>query len=164
MTYTVKCPSQKCLTNHSKYKNICAGVGDSVARQAGGVWPTPAQCWPTAYDIHPPPNQPRPNTPAWRDKRFIDKLDGARNGTEFWNSFFWVTGAKIRGTRKTPLLRSYGTHTDNDKERADTFAASLDQVHNFHQVTIFDDEFKVEVENTINGSVLHNHPHWGETI
>ena len=46
-------------------------------------------------------------------------------------------------------MRSDGTHTENVKERADTFAASLDKVHNVHQVTIFDDEFKVEIENTI---------------
>ena len=40
-------------------------------------------------------------------------------------------------------------HTENDKERADTFAASLEKVHNVHQgTTIFDDEFKVEVENS----------------
>ena len=57
--------------------------------------------------------------------------------------------AKSRGTRKTPLMRSDGTHTENDKERADTFAASLEKVHNVHQGTIFDDEFKVEVESTI---------------
>ena len=42
-----------------------------------------------------------------------------------------------------------GTHTENDKERADTFAASLEKVHNVHQGTIFDDEFKVEVKDTI---------------
>ena len=76
---------------------------------------------------------------AWQDQ--IDKLDGARDGTEFWNSFFWLTGAKSRGTRKTPLMRSDGTHTKNDKERADTFAASLEKVHNVHQGTIFGDEF-----------------------
>ena len=35
---------------------------------------------------------------AWQEQ--IDKLDGARNGTEFWNSFFWLTGAKSRGTRQ----------------------------------------------------------------
>ena len=46
-------------------------------------------------------------------------------------------------------MRSDGTHTENDKERADTFAASLEKVHNVHQGTIFDDEFKVEVESTI---------------
>ena len=84
---------------------------------------------------------------AWQEQ--IDKLDGARDGTEFWNSFFRLTGAKSRGTRKTPLMRSDGTHTENDKERADTFAASLEKVHNVHQGTIFDDEFKVEVESTI---------------
>ena len=84
---------------------------------------------------------------AWQEQ--IDKLDGARDGTEFWNSFFRLTGAESRGTRKTPLMRSDGTHTENDKERADTFAASLEKVHNVHQGTIFDDEFKVEVESTI---------------
>ena len=84
---------------------------------------------------------------AWQEQ--IDKLDGARDGTEFWNSIFRLTGAKSRGTRKTPLMRSDGTHTENDKERADTFAASLEKVHNVHQGTIFDDEFKVEVESTI---------------
>ena len=36
---------------------------------------------------------------AWQEQ--IDKLDGARDGTEFWNSFFRLTGAKSRGTRKT---------------------------------------------------------------
>ena len=46
-------------------------------------------------------------------------------------------------------MRSDGTHTENDKERADTFAASLEKVHKVHQGTIFDDEFKVEVESTI---------------
>ena len=35
------------------------------------------------------------------------------------------------------------------KERADTFAASLEKVHNVNQGTIFEDEFKVEVESTI---------------
>ena len=84
---------------------------------------------------------------AWQEQ--IDKLDGARDGTEFWNSFFRLTGAKSRGTRKTPLMRSDGTRTENDKERADTFAASLEKVHNVHQGTIFNDEFKVEVESTI---------------
>ena len=86
---------------------------------------------------------------AWQEQ--IDKLDGARNGTEFWNSFSRLTGAKFRGTKKTPPMRSDGrpTHTENDKERADTFAASLEKVHNVHQGTIFDDEFKVEVESTI---------------
>ena len=84
---------------------------------------------------------------AWQEQ--IDKLNGARNGTEFWNSFFQLTAAKSRGMRKTPLvMRSDGTHTENDKERADTFAASLDKVHNVRQGTIFDDEFKVEVEIT----------------
>ena len=52
---------------------------------------------------------------AWQEQ--IDKLDGARDGTEFWNSFFRLAGAKSRGTRKTPLMRSDGTHTENDKER-----------------------------------------------
>ena len=48
-------------------------------------------------------------------------------------------------------MRSDDTHTENDKERADTFAASLEKVHNVHQGTIFDDEFKEEVEITIKG-------------
>ena len=56
--------SQKWLTSHSKYKNTSAGVGDSVARQARDVLSTPTQCWPNVYDVDPPPNQPRPNTPA----------------------------------------------------------------------------------------------------
>ena len=72
---------------------------------------------------------------AWQEQ--IDKLDGARNETEFWNSFFWLAGAKSRGTRNTPLMRSDDNHTENDKERADTFAASLEKVHNVHQGTIF---------------------------
>ena len=38
-------------------------------------------------------------------------------------------------------MRSDGTDTENDKERADTFAASFEKVHNVHQGTIFDDEF-----------------------
>ena len=46
-------------------------------------------------------------------------------------------------------MRSDGTHTENDKERADTFAALLEKVHNVHQGTIFYDEFKVEVKSTI---------------
>ena len=46
-------------------------------------------------------------------------------------------------------MRSDGTHTENDKERIYTLAASLEKVHNVHQGTIFDDEFKVEVESTI---------------
>ena len=46
-------------------------------------------------------------------------------------------------------MRSDGTHTENDKERADTFAALLEKVLNVHQGTIFDDEFKVEVESNI---------------
>ena len=46
-------------------------------------------------------------------------------------------------------MRSDGTHTKNDKERAATFAASLEKVHNVHQGTNFDDEFKEEVGNTI---------------
>ena len=32
----------------------------------------------------------------WQEQ--IDKLDAARNGTELWNSFFRLTGAKSRGT------------------------------------------------------------------
>ena len=31
---------------------------------------------------------------AWQEQ--IDKLDGARNGTEFWNSLFRLTGARSR--------------------------------------------------------------------
>ena len=30
---------------------------------------------------------------AWQEQ--IDKLDGSRNGTEFWNSFFRLTGASL---------------------------------------------------------------------
>ena len=44
-----KVPSQKWLTNHSKYNNICAGVGDSAARQTGFVRSMTAQFWPTVY-------------------------------------------------------------------------------------------------------------------
>ena len=43
--------------------------------------------------------------------------------------------------RKT-LIRSDGSHTENDKERDDTLAPSLEKVHNVHQRTIFDNEFK----------------------
>ena len=46
-------------------------------------------------------------------------------------------------------MRSDGTHTEKDKKRADTFAASLEKVHHVHQGAIFDVEFKVEVEGTI---------------
>ena len=59
----IQCPAKNGL-QVSKYKNISAGVGDSVARQARDVRSTPAQCWPNAYDVDPPPNQPRPNSPA----------------------------------------------------------------------------------------------------
>ena len=59
--------SQKWLTSHSKYRNTSAGVGDSVARQARDVLSTPTQCWSNVYDVDPPPNQPRPNTPAMPD-------------------------------------------------------------------------------------------------
>ena len=56
--------SQKWLTSHSKHKNTSAGVGDSVARQARDVRSTPTECWPNVYDVDPPPNQPRPNSPV----------------------------------------------------------------------------------------------------
>ena len=52
-----------------KTKIICAGVGNSAARQTRSVRPMTVQCWPAVYDVGPPPNQPRPNTPAWRDER-----------------------------------------------------------------------------------------------
>ena len=84
---------------------------------------------------------------AWQEQ--IDKLDGVRNRTEFCNSFFRLTGAKSSGTRKTLLMRSDRTPTENDKERDDTFAASLEKVHNLRQGTIFNAEFKVEIESTI---------------
>ena len=67
---------------------------------------------------------------AWQEQ--INKLDGAR-----------------KGTRKNPPIWSDGTHIENEKEIADTFAALLEKVNNVHQGTIFDDEFKVKVESTI---------------
>ena len=57
-------------------------------------------------------NQVKDKKRAWQEK--IDKLDGTRNGTEFWNSFFRLTNAKSRGTRKTLLTRSDSIHTKID--------------------------------------------------
>ena len=62
-TCIIQCPAENDL-QVTLNTNISAGVGDSVARQARDVRSTPAQCWPNVYEVNPPPNQPRPNTPA----------------------------------------------------------------------------------------------------
>ena len=84
---------------------------------------------------------------SWNDQ--IDKLDAARDGRAYWNTLFRLTGAKSKSRSKKPLLKPDGTFTESDKERADTFAATLEKVHNVHQGDIFDDNFKEEVESTI---------------
>ena len=81
---------------------------------------------------------------VWNEE--IGRLDGTR---EFWNSLFRITGAKARTERKHPLLKEDGTLTENDNEKADTFAASLGKIHNIHEGPIFDDAFKETVETTI---------------
>ena len=62
-----KIPNPKWLTSHSKYKNICAGFGDSVARQTRGVRPTlnaGLRRWPTT--------EPAPTTLAgWAAQFYI---------------------------------------------------------------------------------------------
>ena len=65
VTCIIQCPAKNGLqvTLNTKIHHS-AGVGDSVARQARDVRSTPTQCWSNVYDVDPPPNQPRPNTPA----------------------------------------------------------------------------------------------------
>ena len=77
------------------------------------------------------------------------KLDETKDSKEFWKTINSINGKKSGGASK-PIIKENGNLTQNDLEKATTFAESLGKIHNTHTGEIFDDEFKDLINNAIN--------------
>ena len=77
------------------------------------------------------------------------KLDETKDSKEFWKTINSINGKKSGGASK-PIIKENGNLTQNDLEKATTFAESLGKIHNTHTGEIFDDEFKDLIDNAIN--------------
>ena len=64
-------------------------------------------------------------------------------------NFNSINGKKSGGASK-PLIKENGNLTQNDLEKATTFAESLGKIHNAHTGEIFFEEFKDLIDNAIN--------------
>ena len=77
------------------------------------------------------------------------KLDETKDSREFSKTINSINGKKSGGASK-PLIKENGNLTQNDLEKATTFAESLGKIHNTHTGEIFYDEFKDLIHNAIN--------------
>ena len=77
------------------------------------------------------------------------KLDETKDSKEFWKTINSINGKKSGGASK-PIIKENGNLTQNDLEKATTFAESLGKIHNTHTGEIFDDEFKNLIDKAIN--------------
>ena len=76
------------------------------------------------------------------------KLDETKDSKEFWKTINSINGKKSGGASK-PIIKENGNLTQNDLEKATTFAESLGKIHNTHTGEIFDDELKNLIDKAI---------------
>ena len=83
----------------------------------------------------------------WQTK--TQEMDPAKNSKSLWKNFHKIIGKISQAETNNPVIKNDGTPTENDIEKANTFAETLGGIHNTHKGLIFDDTFKKEVDDKI---------------